>query len=270
MFHIPGGRFRETAFYRQHKNRLIRANAMLSLFSAFALLTFLPGDLSYRDIARRELAAEMRMKAILHGFHTGTFAIDPRVNKVMAQVPRHHFLRQPFSKFAYLNIALPADGPDRLMPEPFLTAMMISELRLTPGDRVLEIGFACGYESALLSKLAGEVFVIQQAEQLYPNPRNYLPAERAGYDNVRSRIGEGFTGWSAAGPYDAILVRQSMEEPPRHLLDQLAPGGRLVVPIGPAGSQQRLTTFTRTADGRIHTRKTLYVVVPPLLDGHDI
>lgn len=263
-------RFSETAFYRKHKYRLIRANDLLSFFSAMALIFFLSGDMSYRDLANRNLASELRMKAILHGFHTGVFNIDPRVTKAMAQVQRDRFLSLPYRRLAYVNIALPVDGPDRLTPEPFLTAMMISQLALKPEDRVLEIGFACGYESALLSKLAKEVFVIQQSEQLYPNPRNYIPAEREGYENVRSRIGEGMTGWSAAGPYDAILVRQSMPVPPPALLEQLAPGGRLVMPVGPpTGQQQRLTVYTRTDKGVV-TRQTHYVVVPPLLAGQDI
>lgn len=266
---MTGFRFRESAFFLKHGVRLKRANDWLSLLSAVGLLCFLAGDLSYRDLARRELAAEIRMTTILTGFHTGVFTIDPQVNKAMAQVPRHRFLSKPLSRFAYLNIALPVDRQDRLTPEPFLTAMMISQLELKPDARVLEIGFACGYESALLSKLAGSVFVIQQKEQLYPNPRNYKPAEHEGYENVRSRIGEGVVGWSAVGPFDAILVRQSMSAPPQHLLDQLAPGGRLVAPIGPPGAQQRLTTFVRTETG-IEKYQTLYVQVPPLHDGHEI
>lgn len=265
-----GNRFKETAFFRKHQYRLIRANDLLSFFSAVALLFFLAGDMSYRDLAHRGLTSELKMKAILHGFHTGVYEIDPRVTKAMAQVRRDNFLRQHHHRrLAYVNIALPVDGPDRLTPEPFLTAMMISQLQLKPTDRVLEIGFACGYESALLSKLADEVFVIQQSEQLYPNPRNYIPAEREGYENVRSRIGEGMTGWSAAGPYNAILVRQSMEAPPPALLAQLAPGGNLVIPIGPQSGQQRLTVFTRTDKGIIGKR-THYVMVPALLAGHEI
>ena len=263
-------RFSETAFFRKHKYRLMRANDLLSFFSAVALIFFLSGDMSYRDLAHRDLASELKMKAILHGFHTGVFEIDPRVTKAMAQVRRDKFLQQPYRRLAYVNIALPVDGPDRLSPEPFLTAMMISQLQLKPDDRVLEVGFACGYESALLSKLAKEVFVIQQSEQLYPNPRNYIPAEREGYANVHSRIGEGMTGWSAAGPYDAILVRQSMAAPPPALLAQLAPGGRLVMPIGPqTGQQQRLTVFTRTDKG-IVGKRAHFVMVPPLLPGHEI
>ena len=268
---MPLFRFTETAFYTRHKYRLMRANDLLSFFSAVALVLFLSGDMSYRDLANRGLASELKMKAILHGFHTGVFEIDPRVIKAMAQVRRDNFLRQyHHRRLAYVNIALPVDGPDRLTPEPFLTAMMISQLQLKPEDRVLEVGFACGYESALLSKLAREVFVIQQSEQLYPNPRNYIPAESKGYENVHSRIGEGVTGWSAAGPYDAILMRQSMEAPPPALLAQLAPGGRLVMPIGPeSGEQQRLTVFTRTDKG-ITAHRTHFVMVPPLLAGHEI
>ena len=262
-------RFEETAFYRKHKYRLMRANEWLSFFSAIGLILFLTGDLSHRDLARRHLAAEIKMTAILTGFHTGYYEVDPRVMRAMAQVPRHHFLMRPYNRLAYYNVALPFDGPDRLMAEPFLSAMMISLLRLQPADRVLEIGFASGFDAAVISRIAHDVYSIQQHEALRPRPADFKPAENEGFANVRSRHGDGLKGWPEAGPFDAILLRQSMAAPPPSLLEQLKPGGRLVMPVGRAGDQQRLTVFTRTPAG-IKSEQTLYVGIPPLLAGHEI
>jgi protein-L-isoaspartate(D-aspartate) O-methyltransferase len=181
---------------------------------------------------------------------------DPRLPAAMVEVPRHRFL--PFTRrsHAYDDEALPI-GYGQTISQPYVVALMCDLLELAPDDKVLEIGTGSGYHAAVLSRLGGEVYSIEILRPLADRARRTL--HRLGYDNVHVRMGDGYRGWPAAAPFDAILLTAAPPQIPQPLLDQLAPGGRLVAPVGEGA--QELTRITRTGDGlRRETIATVYFV----------
>lgn len=261
--------YRKTEFYRKHRYRLRRANDLLSLVSATLLLLFLMGDQS--DFARKHeaLASEIRTTALITGLHTGIYDVDPAVLRAMAQVPRHQFISPFLQAHAYSNVALPLAEQNYILPEPFLSAMMIDFLDLKKTDRVLDIGYGAGYDAAVMSRLAGHVFFHSQRGEVLDNT-DFTSLEDRGYKNVASRSGSDIRSWSGKGPFDAILVRQSLPEPPSFLLDLLKPGGRLVVPIGLPQEVQRLMVYSKNSAGVVDAVPTLHLVIAPLFMGHEI
>ena len=197
---------------------------------------------------------------------------DPRLLAALAEVPRHRFV--PFTRRAraYYDEPLPI-GYGQTISQPSVVAMMCDLLELEPGDRVLEIGTGSGYHAAVLSQLAAEVYSIEILRPLADRARRTLG--RLGYDNVHVRRGDGYRGWPAAAPFDAILLTAAPPRIPQPLLDQLAPDGRLVAPVGEG--VQELTRITRTGDGLRRERiATVYFVPmtgeaerPPAADALD-
>jgi protein-L-isoaspartate(D-aspartate) O-methyltransferase len=169
---------------------------------------------------------------------------DPRLLAALAEVPRHRFV--PFTRRAraYYDEPLPI-GYGQTISQPSVVAMMCDLLELEPGDRVLEIGTGSGYHAAVLSQLAGEVYSIEIVEPLGRRAGETLVA--LGYGNVHVRVGDGYEGWPEKAPFDAVVLTAAPPEVPRPLLEQLAVGGRLVVPVGGAWEQE-LQVITRTAD----------------------
>ena len=183
--------------------------------------------------------------------------------EIIRTTPRHLFVDEALASRAYENTALPI-GFGQTISQPYIVAAMTEALfgsgRL---DRVLEVGAGCGYQSAVLSQVAGRVFAIERIAALANRLRSRLHELRI--TNVRVRHGDGFLGWSDNGPYDAILVAAAPVGVPAQLVDQLAVGGRMVIPVGPAGSQE-LRLITRTATG-LEEAILERVSFVPLLDG---
>lgn len=169
---------------------------------------------------------------------------DPQVLAAMETVPRHLFVPRRSRDLAYEDRPLPI-GQGQTISQPYIVALMSSLLDLEPDEKVLEIGTGSAYHAAVLSRLAGEVYTIEIVEPLAR--RADLLLQRLGYENVYTRVGDGYRGWPEAGPFDAILLTAAPPEIPQPLLDQLAPGGVLVAPVGE--SYQRLQVITRTAEG---------------------
>lgn len=243
-------------------NQRMRRQALAICLVAAAVLP-MGGDQSLLDMKRQALGSQIAFAATVTGLQSGVFTIDGDVILAMARVKRHDYLAKPYSAFAYFNVALPGGDGDSMIPEPFVSALMIHLLAIRPGDRVMEIGFDSGYDAAVIAQLAGRVYSISQTDRA----AGPLPVTRHG--NIFRRDSGAALGWAEAGPFDAILVRQSMREPPLALLRQLKPGGRLVIPIGAAGERQRLTVFT-TGPGGLARKETLSLKVAPLLDGREI
>lgn len=262
-------RLKKSKFYQKHKYRLERANDLLSLFSAICLILFIAGDQSNMALKRHALANEIKITAIITGLHTGIYDIDDKVIRAMARVPRHHYVNQPYMGFAYYNVALPVDGQDYMIPEPFVTAMMVHLMDIQPTDNILEIGFGRGYDAAVIGQLAGNVHSVIQIDPLQKieNTDSFLNED---YSNIITRESDATLGWPEAGPYDSILVRQSMAEPPLALLRQLKADGKLIIPIGASNETQRLMVYTRTPGGKIIKRPTLHLKIAPLLKGSEI
>lgn len=153
---------------------------------------------------------------------------------------------------AYADRPLPI-GHGQTISQPYVVAFMIEALALSGGERVLEVGSGSGYAAAVLSRVAGEVYGIEIEPELHA--RSVRTLERLGYANVHLRHGDGFHGWPEKRPFDAVVMSFAAEEIPGPLWDQLAPGGRLVYPEGPADGLQHLVVVTKTADGGRRERR---------------
>lgn len=169
---------------------------------------------------------------------------DPAVLGAVGEVPRHLFVPQALLARAYDDAALPI-GHGQNISQPSTQARCIEALRLTGSDRVLEIGTGSGYQTALLARLAGQVFSVERVPQLAEQARAAILA--AGIANVSLLIGDGTLGWRDYAPYDAIVVAAASPTIPQPLLDQLAPRGRMLLPLGERDNQ--VLTLVRLADG---------------------
>ena len=170
---------------------------------------------------------------------------DLAVLRAFAETPRHLFVPNAMRQRAYENVALPI-GAGQTISQPFTQARYLETLALTGRERVLEIGTGSGYQTALLAALADQVFTIERVRGLATAAQAALKAAAAG--NVSLLVGDGTLGWSAYAPYHAILVAAGGPEVPQPLVDQLAPAGRMIIPLGAKGAQT-LTLVRRTATG---------------------
>jgi protein-L-isoaspartate(D-aspartate) O-methyltransferase len=168
---------------------------------------------------------------------------DRYVLEAMRKVPRERFVEEGFEEFAYEDGPLPI-GHGQTISQPYIVAMMIEAAEVRPVDRVLEIGAGSGYAAAVLGEIAASVIAIERHEPLGETARSRIAS--AGSSNVDVRIGDGTLGWPDAAPFDAILVAAGGPATPRALREQLAEGGRLVIPVGKAESLQSLLKITRT------------------------
>ena len=187
---------------------------------------------------------------------------DPLVLEAMRAVPREDFLPADLAGYAYEDGPLPI-GHGQTISQPYIVAVMTAAARVRPGDRVLEIGTGSGYGAAVLSKIAGEVYTVERIEGLADSARDRLAA--LGYGNVHVRCGDGTLGWAEHAPYDAIIVTAGGPSVPRALLDQLKPGGRLVMPLGSEPRAQRLIRRTRTGPETYTQDDLEWVAFVPLI-----
>lgn len=182
------------------------------------------------------------------------------------QVPRHLFIDEALASRAYEDSALPI-GQGQTISQPYIVALMTQALIENGARRrlpkVLEVGTGCGYQTAILAALVGQLFTIERIAGLQRAARARLAA--LGLNNVRYRHGDGFEGWPGQAPFDGILVTAAPAEVPEALLEQLAEGGRLVIPVGPSGSQE-LVRMTRTEAG-LEREHLCWVSFVPLVEG---
>jgi protein-L-isoaspartate(D-aspartate) O-methyltransferase len=185
---------------------------------------------------------------------------DKRVLDAMQKVPRHLFVPEEYRSRAYDDSPLPI-GHDQTISQPYIVGYMSEALELRPTDRVLEIGTGSGYQAAILGELAGDVYTIEIVPELAERARAALDA--AGYRNVHVRHGNGYLGWPEAAPFDRIIVTAAPEKIPQALVDQLAVGGIMVVPVGAVYDDQ-IMTIVRKTDKGVVTRETLPVRFVPM------
>jgi protein-L-isoaspartate(D-aspartate) O-methyltransferase len=158
-----------------------------------------------------------------------------RVLDAMTTVPRHEFVPRAFWNLAYRDEPLPI-GQGQTISEPFIVAFMTEQLDPKPTDRVLEIGTGSGYQAAVLSQLAAEVYTIEIIESLAKRAEATL--KRLGYNNVKVLVGDGYQGWPDHAPFDGIIVTCAPDHIPQPLVEQLRNGGRMIIPVGPPDNQQ--------------------------------
>ena len=189
---------------------------------------------------------------------------DNRVLEAMRMLPRHLFVDEALATRAYEDDALPI-GHKQTISQPYIVARM-TEALLTDGvpKKVLEIGTGSGYQAALLAHLVEQVYTVERIEPLYQQARKLLM--KLGLRNVRCKLSDGTWGWESYAPYDAIIVTAAAPEVPQSLLQQLAVGGRLIIPVGAQHEAQQLLTLIRTKDG-IEQHKLEDVVFVPLVSG---
>ena len=208
-------------------------------------------------ILRRHMVEAVAIHADLLEEELGKAALDARVLEAMLRVPRHLFVPAPLAALAYEDTPLPI-GFDKTISQPFMCALMTDLLAPGPQDTVLEVGTGLGYQTALLAELAGRVWSVEIVEELADGAE--LRIRRLGCTGVGIRVGDGSRGWAEHAPFDKVLVAAGAERVPPALLGQLKPGGRLVLPLGPAEGQ-RLTVIDKDAeDGRAHVRELIPVL----------
>ncbi|MFO8057348.1 MAG: protein-L-isoaspartate(D-aspartate) O-methyltransferase [bacterium] len=169
---------------------------------------------------------------------------DERVLQAMLEVPRHKFVPEDMRKYAYQDRPLPI-GFDQTISQPYIVAYMTEALQTKPGDKVLEIGTGSGYQAAVLAEIADEVYSIEIICELEKRAARTL--ERLGYDNVHTRCADGYKGWPEHAPFDAVIVTAAPGHVPQPLVDQLATGGAMVIPVGEYG--QELMRIRKTEEG---------------------
>jgi len=219
-----------------------------------------------RDTAeqlRRHMVAEIAELTRETRSETGRAELSPRVMAAMGKVPRHEFVTDFSLREAYANRPLPI-GSGQTISQPYIVALMSDLMEIRPGDRVLEVGTGSGYQAAVLSELAGSVYTIEIIEPLAREAKARF--ERLGYRNVVARTGDGYRGWPEHAPFDSIMATAAPREVPQPLIEQLKPGGRLVVPIGTLSGGQSLLVVEKQPDGTVTRRTVLAVRFVPLTD----
>jgi protein-L-isoaspartate(D-aspartate) O-methyltransferase len=218
------------------------------------------------DARRQAMVAEVEAMVRDTAPYTGRHRLDERVIYALGRVPRHELVPDDVRSLAYANRALPI-GHGQTISQPYIVALMTDLAQVKPGYRVLEIGTGSGYQAAVLAELEADIYTIEIVEPLGRQAQQDL--QRLGYDNVHVRIGDGYKGWPEAAPFDAILVTAAPEEVPQALIDQLAVGGRMVIPVGAQGQTQTLTVLVKEADGTLQSREVLPVGFVPMVPGEE-
>ena len=205
----------------------------------------------------REIEAEIRET----GAYTGRMALAREVIDAMAKVPREEFVSPYQALLAYENRPLPI-GHGQTISQPYVVALMTDLLELAPEHAVLEVGTGSGYQTAILAMLARKVHTIERVDALADQAR--LRLKRLGYDTVEVHNGDGYEGLVDHAPFDAIIVTAAAREIPPPLIEQLKPGGRMVIPVGGRFSVQNLVLVEKDETGEIKTTSVLPVAFVPL------
>ena len=205
---------------------------------------------------RRQMVAAIRVITDHIGAEISKSALDNRVLQAMAKVPRHEFVPVEVQQYAFLNRPLPI-GFDKTISQPLMVAMMTDLLELKPNDVVLEIGTGLGYQAAVLAELSERVYSVEIIDELAQRAVQRL--KRQGFTNVAVRIGNGYSGWPEYAPFDKMIVTAAPDLIPPPLINQLKAGGRMVIPIGLAGSQQ-LAVADKDLNGRVTIKEVMRVL----------
>jgi protein-L-isoaspartate(D-aspartate) O-methyltransferase len=223
-----------------------------------AVLLALPAAAQDDYVAERaDLVDELR----LYADEADGTVLREDVLATMAKVERHRFVPDDELRYAYQNRPLPI-GHGQTISQPYIVALMTHLLQPEADDVVLEIGTGSGYQAAVLAELVGEVYTIEIVEELAKQAGQRL--ERLGYDNVTTRLGDGYFGWPEQAPFDSIIVTAAATHVPPPLVEQLKNGGRMVIPVGGRFATQWLLFLEKNADGEVVTRQVTPVRFVPL------
>jgi protein-L-isoaspartate(D-aspartate) O-methyltransferase len=184
--------------------------------------------------------------------------------QAMGTVPRDEFVPANMKAAAFENGPLPI-GCGQTISQPYIVALMTDMLALQPDHTVLEIGTGCGYQTAILAQLCSRVYSMEIVPELSTAAANLF--QTLGYQNIQTRVGNGYHGWPEHAPYDGIIVTAAASHVPEALAEQLKPGGRMAIPVGLPYSHQELLLVTKDAQGKTHTSSVLGVAFVPLVGG---
>ena len=214
----------------------------------------------------KRLLEEIEREAKFTVSETGRNKFNQRVMDAMAEVVRENFVSSQYLPFAYDNGPLPI-GYGQTISQPYIVALMTDLLDLTAESTVLEIGTGSGYQAAVLSRLTKQVYSIERVKELSELARERL--KDLGYNNIEIRNQDGYTGWQEKAPFDGIIVTAAASHIPPALVEQLKPGGRMVIPVGLPHSYQELMLLVKDEDGATHTESLLGVAFVPLITDEE-
>lgn len=245
------------------KNTLNLASRVL-IVAAISLSIVAPALCQSQDEfvqEREELLEVLKSYARSAGGQGVPRKFSPAVITAMRDVPRHEFVPFKERRRAYFNEPLPI-GYGQTISQPYIVALMTDLLNLETGDAVLEIGTGSGYQAAVLDAFGAKVYTIEIIQELGQQAEKRL--QRLDYSDVQTKIGDGYYGWPEAAPFDGILVTAAASHIPPPLIEQLKPGGRMVIPVGPQFTVQQLILITKKQDGTVQTQLLLPVAFVPL------
>lgn len=246
-------------------NRCCRQRALLLPLLLILFCLAVSADDSVHASRRAAMLAEIETDIRYTSEHTGRQAFDPRVMQAMATVERHQFVPDDLKASAYENRPLPI-GHGQTISQPYIVALMTELLELDGDEVVLEVGTGSGYQAAVLAELTKQVYTIEIIAPLAEQAKARL--RRLGYGNVTTRLADGYYGWPEHARFDAIVVTAAASHVPPPLIDQLKPGGRMVIPVGGRFFVQQLLLVQKTMDEKIKTRQILPVRFVPLTGKH--
>jgi protein-L-isoaspartate(D-aspartate) O-methyltransferase len=198
---------------------------------------------------------------------TGLAAMSPAVRRAIGKVDRHRLVPESQRSLAYRNHPLPIGG-GQTISQPYIVALSADLLNLEGGETVLDVGTGSGYQAAVLAEIASRVYSIEVIESLGREAARRL--HEMGYANIEVKIGDGYQGWAEKGPYDGIIVTAAAPHVPPALVEQLKPGGRMVIPVGGSGDIQYLKVVEKRADGGASEKRVLPVRFVPLVPGRHL
>jgi len=213
---------------------------------------------------RAQLVREVEATYAETASYTGLRAMSPAVREALGRVERHRFVPDGQRDLAYRNHPLPI-GAGQTISQPYIVALSTDLIEPKPGDTVLEVGTGSGYQAAMLASIVARVYSIELVEDLGRAAAARL--KDLGYANVEVRIGDGYAGWPEKAPFDGIVVTAAAPRVPEALVEQLAPGGRMVIPVGERDGTQELIVLHKREDGRVERRSVLPVRFVPLVPG---
>jgi protein-L-isoaspartate(D-aspartate) O-methyltransferase len=247
----------------RHARAAVRGLAAMSLAVPF-LMAMAGSPQPDLAAARERLARQVEADVRQTSAYLGEDRLDPEVMRALRTVPRERFVPAELRDRAYGNHPLPIGG-GQTISQPYVVAVMTHLAGVKPGNRVYELGTGSGYQAAVLAEMGAEVFSVEIVPELAQRAAAVLAD--LGYAKVYVRAGDGYTGWPAAAPFDAVIVTAAGPEIPQSLTDQLAIGGRLVMPLGEAWQHQTLVVVTKQSDGSLQRRDVLPVHFVPITGG---
>ena len=246
--------------------RVFLRRPLVAAIAALLLTGATPAATADRETAARfDMVREIEVIARESSGGATATTLDAGVLEAMRRVPRDAFVPAAQRELAYANRPLPI-GYGQTISQPYIVALMTDLLRLAPRARALEIGTGSGYQAAVLAELGHQVYTIEIVSELAEQAAKRL--SELGYDAAHARHGDGYYGWPEAAPFDGIVVTAAASQIPPPLLEQLKPGGRMVIPIGAAFLVQQLMLIEKLADGSIRTEALLPVAFVPLVGRH--